>query len=181
MMAALLTFVIFLTVCKQTIAAGSMAFVTCFSGANEKKKNVFQTMEPIFFFFLFRFDLQFSSVLFSLLDRISQVGHDKYNEKVSRQRLWVCNFTVLCAMCTMLCSLCCVQAELLVQCAVCIVHSVAYTVLCAMYTVLCVLCTVLCAMYTVLCVLRTVLCAMYTQCYVHYCVLCAFCIVFCAL
>ena len=29
-----------------------------------------------------RYDLQFSSVLFSLLDRISQLGRDNYNEKV---------------------------------------------------------------------------------------------------
>jgi hypothetical protein len=28
-----------------------------------------------------RYDLQFSSVLFSLLDRISQLGRDNYNEK----------------------------------------------------------------------------------------------------
>jgi len=29
-----------------------------------------------------RFDLQFNSVLFSLLDKISQLGRDNYNEKV---------------------------------------------------------------------------------------------------
>ena len=30
----------------------------------------------------FRYDLQFNSVLASLLDRISQLGRDNYNEKV---------------------------------------------------------------------------------------------------
>ena len=39
----------------------------------------FKKLYPIF---LLRYDLQFNSVLASLLDRISQLGRDNYNEKV---------------------------------------------------------------------------------------------------
>ena len=42
-----------------------------------------------------RYDLQFSSVLFSLLDRISQLGRDNYNEKERKLKHNIQLFPVL--------------------------------------------------------------------------------------